>query len=468
MKKPNILLFMADDHRGQSIGSLGETSLHTPTMDRLIAEGTAFLRNGHTGSFNVAVCVPARAALHTGNPVYRASRERDFRDASVPDTRTIHPERITLGEFLREVGYQTFFTGKWHNDTDSLNRSFGDGRRIFLGGMSGHYSVLLRDYDASGAYKDEDTYVIPRHDSELYTEAAIDFLNSRDEKSPFFLTVAFTSPHDPREAPEEFVEKYPATGIQMPPNFQQHPFDQGHRDIRDEKLADFPRDEDEIRRHIGDYFAMIEHQDREMGKVLQALEDRGDLENTIVVYTADHGLAVGQHGLMGKQNLYEHSVRVPLIFRGPGVPQAQVVEGLTQTPDLYPTLCEMTGIPIPETVSAKSLLPLMRNPKAKVRDYQYCLYFNLQRSVSDGRYKLIRYYRQGGDHTGLSQGEDHIQLFDLHQDPWETRNLYGVAEYEAEEQRLVDALQDWMLEEDDMMKDVPVRLEASLAEESGR
>ena len=461
MKKPNILLMMADDHRGQAIRALGESGLRTPIMDRLIREGTCFRRNGHTGSYSAAVCIPTRAALHTGTCAYEASRQKDFRDAPKPDIHTINPERVTLGQALRENGYRTHFVGKWHNDNASLNRSFESGSRIFLGGMSDHYSTLIRDYDPTGEYPDEKGYVIPRHDTELYSESAIEFLDRHDGEAPFFLTVAFTSPHDPRQAPEQFCAPYTPDKIELPGNFQQHPFDQGHREIRDEKLAAFPREEGETRQHIGDYYAMIEHQDHHMGLILEALERRGELDNTIIIYTGDHGLAVGQHGLMGKQNLYEHSVRVPLILCGPGVPAGLQLQQLTQTPDLFPTLCELTGISIPETVTAHSLTGVMADSSASVRDYQFCLYFNLQRSVCDTRFKLIRYYVQEPDHTGLSTGTDYVQLFDLQEDPLETRNLYGQPEYEQVASRLASALHGRMLEYDDMLKDVPILIPAA-------
>ncbi|MDP0495906.1 MAG: sulfatase-like hydrolase/transferase [Verrucomicrobiota bacterium JB024] len=459
-KKPNILLMMADDHRGQSIGALGENLLSTPTMNRLIREGACFTRNAHTGSYHPAVCIPTRAALHTGTCVYEASRQKDFRDADFPDSHTINPERVTLGEALRGEGYHSYFIGKWHNDNASLNRSYCDGRYIFLGGMSDHYQVLLNDYDPTGEYPDEKRYVIPRHDTELYSEAAIEFLDGYKDESPFFLTVAFTSPHDPRQAPEDFSVPGGKDGIPLPPNFQQHPFDQGHRDIRDEQLAAFPREEDEVRRHIGDYYAMIQHQDTHMGLILEALERRGELENTIIIYTGDHGLAVGQHGLMGKQNLYEPSVRVPLILRGPGIPQGLRSEALTYTPDLFPTLCALTETVVPETVTARSLMPLIEGETRSLHEHQFCLYFNLQRSVSDGRFKLIRYYEQEPDWTGLSTGTDTVQLFDLHEDPSETRNLYGKQAYLPQARRLAEALREHMCRHDDMLKDVPILIDA--------
>ena len=457
-RKPNILLMMADDHRAQSICALGAECLHTPTMDRLIGEGTCFMRNWHTGSYHVAVCVPTRAALHTGTCVYQASRQKDFRDAPQPDIYAMNPARKALGQALGEEGYHTFFVGKWHNDSASLNRSYGDGAGIYLGEMrrSDHYDLPISDYHADGNYRREDARVFDRHSTEIFTEEAVKFIDGYADEAPFFLTVAFHSPHDPHQAPEAFTRLYPPSRDLLPENFQQHPFDQGHDRVRDENLAAFPRQEDEICQTIAAYYAIIQHQDYHMGLILEALERRGELDNTIIVYTADHGLALGQHGLMGKQNLYEHSAAVPLVFRGPGVPGGVRYDRLTQTPDVYPTLCELAGVEVPSSVTASSLAPLMRDPSTVIHEYQFCLYFNLQRSVSDGRFKLIRYYQQEPDHTGLSTGTNTVQLFDLRNDPWEKHNLYGQEDYAGEAGRLAEALRRRMDEHDDMLKNVPV------------
>lgn len=456
-KRPNILIMMADDHRFESIAAHGDPIVRTPTMDRLIQEGTSFTRNWHTGSYSEAVCIPTRAALHTGTHVYAASRHKDFRDQNPPDIHTINPKLPTLGQTLRQQGYSTFLTGKWHNDTASLNRSFGDGANIFLGGMHDHYSTPLFDFDPDGRYNDHQTHVTARHDTELYAGSAVDFLRRFKGADPFFLLVAFTSPHDPRQAPEKYRNMYRAGDIPLPANFlPRHPFDQGHNRIRDEELASFPREGPEIRRHLADYYAMISHQDDQMRLILEALEERGELENTVVVYTSDHGLAVGQHGLMGKQNLYEHSLRVPLIFRGPGIPRGEKSDALTQTPDAYPTICELAGVAVPETVSARSLVPVMRRRCPSQRTHLFSLYFDLQRAVCDGRFKLIRYYTRKYDGLDLSPGSEGIQLFDLEEDPWEMRNLNGDKTYDTVAKSLAEALR-WHLDrQDDALKNVPV------------
>jgi arylsulfatase A-like enzyme len=458
-KRPNILIMMADDHRFDAIAGHGDPIVQTPTMDRLIREGVTFTRNWHCGSYSPAVCIPTRAALHTGTNSYQASVHKDLRDdlqdRKYPDVHTIHPDRVTLGQALRESGYHNHFVGKWHNDCASLNRSYHGGSRIFLGGMSDHYNVRTFDFDPSGKYDTPDNHACPMHSTNLFTDAALEFLNGYDGDAPFFLTVAFTSPHDPRQAPPEYLSKYPTSQIPLPANFQQHPFDQGHNRIRDEELAAFPRDEAEIKQHIAEYYGMISHQDHHMGLILDAIAKRGELENTIIVYTADHGLAVGQHGLMGKQNMYEHSLRVPLIVRGPGVPLGMRICELTQTPDIYPTLLGLVGATCPGTVTANNLVPVMQD-QPSLRKHLFSRYFDCQRSVRDSRYKLIRYYTQHIAGTDQSPGCDKVQFFDLQRDPWETQDWYGKPGYESVIETLATALHEHMQEHDDALKDVPI------------
>ena len=136
-------------------------------------------------------------------------------------------------------------------------------------------------------------------------------------------------------------------------------------------LAAFPRDPGEIKRHIAEYYAMISHLDEALGRLLAALEEKGELDNTIIVFSGDNGLAVGQHGLMGKQNLYDHSVRVPLIFAGPGIPQGEQRDALVYLLDIFPTLCDLTGTDIPASVEGHSLKPCIDDPSQEPRDTLY-------------------------------------------------------------------------------------------------
>ena len=211
--------------------------------------------------------------------------------------------------------------------------------------------------------------------------------------------------------------------------------------IRDEALAPWPRTPEVVREHIAAYYAMITHVDYHMGRVLKALDESGHAGNTIVVFSADNGLAVGQHGLLGKQNLYEHSMRVPLVIGGAGLPRGKRTDAYAYLYDLFPTLCDLTGTATPDTVEGSSLAPVIRGHKDKVRDSMFSAYRTCQRAVKDGRYKLIRYNVNGARTT---------QLFDLQEDPLEMRNLAGDAGQKHRIGGLNRLLGDWMRKTEDI------------------
>ncbi len=241
---------------------------------------------------------------------------------------------------------------------------------------------------------------------------------------PFLLYVAFTAPHDPRTPPERW-RRDPAT-VSLPPNaVPVHPFDNGEMQVRDERLEAWPREPEAVRRHIADYYGMIAHLDDRIGSILATLEARGLAEDTVVVYSADHGIAIGQHGLMGKQNLYEHSTRVPLIMAGPGIVEGRRVDDLVWHGDTTATLLDIAGTDPAVAADGHSLMPALRGEGLPSREYVGAAYRFTQRSVQDGRWKLIRYssnpdWRPGGEQT---RGSDVVQLFDLDNDPWERVNV---------------------------------------------
>ncbi len=441
--QPNILFMIADDHRWDAVAGMGDPTVKTPILDSLMARGTTFHQTHIMGSLSGAVCVPSRAAVLTSANLFRSGGKQINRDLAV------------WPQVMREAGYHTFGAGKWHNDRQTYINSFADGGKIFFGGMGNQYKVPVFDYDPTGAYPRKAKYIGDKFSTELFTDAAVQFLENYEKPNPFFLYLSFTSPHDPRTPPDEYATMYPPEDIPVPENFlPEHPFDNGEMRIRDEMLAPFPRTPEIVQQHIADYYGMISHMDAEMGRVLQTLEAIGQLDNTIVIYTADHGLAVGQHGLFGKQNLYSHSIRVPSIFVGPGVPEGQSVDTLTYLYDVFPTVCDLTKVDCPDTVEGYSLVPLMEGCVDKVRDTVFAAYKDIHRTVSDGRWKLIRYYVS--EETG--RGTDCIQLFDLEQDPWETTNLAELPEHSERIQTLAIELKRWQTETDDFMKDTPVLL----------
>ncbi|MFW5923348.1 MAG: sulfatase-like hydrolase/transferase [Planctomycetota bacterium] len=424
MSAPNVLVLFTDDQRFDTIHALGCNAIHTPNMDSLVQRGTSFTRAHIPGGTSGAVCMPSRAMMLTGRSLFHIEGAGQ----------TIPESHVTMGQAFQEAGYDSFGTGKWHNGRGCFNRTFSDGDEIFFGGMSDHWNVPAYHYDPSGQY-DSQLPVCPdphsgnelnwrgadhinagKHSSESIADAVINFLDDRQGDNPFFAYAAFLAPHDPRTMPEKYRRMYDPEDIELPPNFAGgHPFDNGELHIRDEMLAGFPRTPEETRRHIAEYYAMISHLDAQIGRVLNTLEEEGLAEDTIIVLAGDNGLAVGQHGLFGKQNCYEHSVRVPLVMAGPGVPAGQQSDAYAYHFDIFPTLCDLVGIDVPETVDGKSLRPVLDDPSHSHRDSLYLAYTGIHRAVKDDRFKLIEYVVDGR-HTMT-------QLFDLENDPWEMNNL---------------------------------------------
>ena len=394
---PNILFLLADDQRTDTIGAWGNPAIETPRLDALVERGFSFRGASCLGSSGGAVCVPSRAMIHTGR-AYIGMNLSSF------------DGRPTLGGLLGEAGYRTFATGKWHNGRESFQRSFARGRNVLFGGMSNHHAVPLIDFDGE-EFGEKRTG--EGHSSTLFADAAIQFLREEARgDAPFFLYVAFTAPHDPRDPPAEERDRYKAERPPLPPNFlPQHPFDNGFCVLRDENLAPWPRTEYVVREQLAEYWALVSHLDREVGRILDALEESGEAGNTLVVYAADHGLAVGSHGLLGKQSLYEHSMGAPMILAGPGIPQGSS-DALVYLHDLFPTLLARAGVRGPASETAYDLAPLWSGVAPELRSARFHAMGRTQRAIRDRRWKLIRYPRI-----------DRTQLFDLETDPHECQDL---------------------------------------------
>jgi len=405
----NILLLMSDDHRADAMGCMGDARVETPFLDRLAGEGCHLRGARIMGGHSPAVCVPSRACLFSGRHCYSAY------DRSV-SVGTIPTAKVLLGEHLRQQGWACFHTGKWHLDHRSLNRCFDQGRAMFVGGMHDHYRIPLHDWRADGDYRKDSAYVDGRHSTEVFVDAAMRFLDGRrGSTQPFFLSCCFTSPHDPRTAPPDWHARFPVESIPLPANYlDEHPFDNGELRIRDENLAAHPRTPAEVRRHIADYYAMIAHQDHHMGRLVDHLDRLGLGSQTLVIYTGDHGLAVGMHGLMGKQNCYEHALRIPLILRGPDIPAGSVRRALCHGYDLFPTICDLAGIATPPGLDGVSRRALIDGDEDGGVAWSYGVYMDAMASITDGRRKLIRTYVRGD-----GRGSDRTQVFDLDRDPWE-------------------------------------------------
>lgn len=437
MDKPNIVFIVCDDLRYESIGVSGNSEVMTPNLDALACNGVSFDEAHIPGGCCGAVCMPSRAMIH-GSKFPSDLKELG---AVLPE------EQSLLGEELQENGYQTIGIGKWHNGTAGYQRSFSDGDRIYFGGMWDHWNVPTHTYEPSGIYEDwkpfsKSSYTSNEvkllntnqiqqgtHSTDLFTDASIDFLrNKLDKSKPFFLYTAFMAPHDPRTMPQKYADMYQDLDVELPENFAAiHEFDFGVFDERDEVLEAYPRTPEKIKQHIRDYYAMITHIDDSVGRMVNELKEQGLYDNTIFIFTADHGLMLGQQGLMGKQNLYEPSVKVPLLMAGPGLPKNYRSDDFVYLMDIFPTLCDLLNIETPEDLRGESVLPLLAGEKAG-RDHLYAGFLEIIRSYrTKDNFKFIAYQ---------VEGEIHKQLFNLAEDPYETRNLAAEASYEEKVREL--------------------------------
>lgn len=435
--KPNILVIITDDQRYNTIHALGNEEINTPNMDNLVKEGTSFTQAHIMGGLSGAVCQPSRAQLLSGRTLYHLRKDGEY----------IPPSDTTFPQLFRNNGYITFGTGKWHQDKVTYNRSFDTGDNILFGGMNppdwgGQYRPKLYHYDPTGSYNQN---FWGDHFSSIYfADASIQFLEkNKDNKKPFLMYVSFTSPHDPRTAPSWYGHSYKADDVSLPISYEPYPvIDNGELDIRDEMLLPYPRTKEAIKTELAKYYSMISEVDFQIGRIIDKLKEIGQYNNTIIVFAGDNGLNVGDHGLLGKQNCYESSIRIPLIFSGPGVSKNRKIEKLVYLNDVFPTLCELAKLDVPTTVESKSLkIAFKRNfNEFKGRDHAFFSYLNLQRAIVKDNYKLI-IYNVHGNHP--------LELFDLHKDPNELTNLALKPAYQNKVNELFEYLDKTMKVNDD-------------------
>ncbi|MFO0899141.1 MAG: sulfatase-like hydrolase/transferase [Pirellulales bacterium] len=396
-ERPNIVFLFADDLRADAIAALGNPDVKTPHLDSLVRAGRVFTNAYCLGANMPAVCTPSRNTLLSGQSYFR------WRGPLAP------ADRFNLPRALNERGYATYHHGKRGNTATAIQALFEVNK-----------------------YVDDDRDRNSGEPGREIVDQAIETLRSRDESRPFCMYLAFSNPHDPRVAAPAYRELYRPDELSLPANFLPlHPFDNGELEIRDERLAPWPRTADEIRRQLHDYYAVISGLDHHLGRLLATLDELGMRENTVIVFSADHGLALGSHGLMGKQSLYDHSMKAPLVFAGPGI-VAGKSDALVYLHDICPTLCELAGAALPERLDGQSLAPLLRGEQAPTRPTLFLAYRDVQRAVRDQRFKLIRYPQV-----------DVTQLFDLANDPHELHNLASDPAYGGQVLELRRALSSW-------------------------
>lgn len=435
---PNILLIVADDQRPDTIHALGNAAIDTPNLDRLVTRGTSFSR-AYAG---YPICHVSRAQILTGNPAFKALPHYP--------AGAIDPRLATLGGTLQSAGYHTCYTGKWHNDGHPKQRGYTITSGLYSSG--GGKDTVQPDTDDRGhpltgyrgwTFKDENNKPeldkgvgLQPDNSRHMAEGAVHAIQTAPKEKPLFLHVNFAFPHDPRQWPAGMKDRYSAAKMVLPANFApRHPFDHGNINGRDELLLPTPRIESAVREELAIYYAMITDLDAQIGRILDALPAA---EDTIIIFTSDQGLALGSHGLLGKQNEYEHSIRSPLIICGPGLPKAERSAALVNLSDLFPTLCELAGVEVPSTVRSKSLAPLLRHQTERLHDFVTGAFTDTQRMICDERWKFVLYPKAG-----------RAQLFDLQNDPDELHDLSAEPAHAPKRDDLKARLEAWRREQGD-------------------
>lgn len=432
-EKPNIILIFADDQCYQTVSALGNSEVITPNLDKLVEEGVTFESAFNMGGWNGAVCVASRSMLNTGRFIWRAKKVVDS------GLDTLAAQGKLWGNLMRRAGYKTYMTGKWHVavppekcfDTVSHQRP-GMPKQTKWGynRPKDKNDTVWRPWDKKyGGY-----WQGGKHWSEVLRDDAISFIEDASRQTkPFFMYLAFNAPHDPRQSPKRFVDMYPPDKISVPETFiPEYPYKDfiGLKGLRDERLAPMPRTEYAVKINRQEYYAIITHMDYQIGKILEALQKSGKMDNTYIIFSADHGLAVGNHGLIGKQNMYDHSIRVPLIITGPGVPKNKRLKMDVYLQDLMATTLDLAGVKKPEYVEFNSLMPFVEEKKSK-SNYKaiYGCYVNWQRMIREDGFKLMVYPEA-----------EKVLLYDLNNDPLEMTDLSEKPEYKTKVKMLFDDL----------------------------
>lgn len=423
-ERPNILFLLADDMRPDAISAYGNSRIETPNIDQLIAEGMSFTR----ATCSNPICVVSRAEILTGRHGWE-NGIKGFRGNK------LEPDNSYWAAALHAAGYNTSYVGKWHTSGRPLNAGYEGVAGLFSGGgskfwkegqtdwkgspITGYRGWIFQNADGKIKYPELGVGVTPDISSK-FADAAISVIEQEHE-SPWFCHVNFTSPHDPLFIPPGLEDKYSEADMEVPENFLPiHPFDHGNFDGRDEELLAWPRTETAVRDLLRVYYSVIDDMDAQIGRIFAKLKETGQYENTIIIFASDHGMGCGSHGLRGKQSQYEHTINVPLVVTGPGIPANTSSDAQVYLRELFPTTCDLAGAKIPETVTAKSFAPVLKGETTAHHDDIFGYFTDTQRMVRDNEgWKLVRYPQI-----------DHWQLFDISQDPFEMTNLADSAEPE--------------------------------------
>ncbi len=430
----NLIFFLSDNHNRAVTGCYGHRYVKTPNIDRIAAAGVRFANSYSTS----ALCCPARAALATG----RYPHQTGFWDNAIAYDGSVP----SWHHRLREQGHTVVAVGKLHYRSADDDNGFNEEiEPMHLHDGQGAIKNLLRGYDEEPPKTDgsfwklymERSGVGETHYQEYdrrITEKSIAWLkrHQRGSKKPWVLLVSYISPHPPFTVPKRLYDLYPEHEMPLPAAFHpaqrsDHPASAYLRHM--DGMLDMT-DEAALRRIAAGYFGLITHMDEQIGAVMQAAEAFGMLDGTRIAYTSDHGELFGTHGLLGKKNLYEGAVGVPLLLSGPGVPQGKVSRQIVSHVDLFPTLVEGAGARLAASDSDLKGVSLWRavagHDAARVGFAEYHAQASKAAAyvLRDGTMKLIH-------HVGMPP-----QLFDLGSDPDELNNL---ADYAPDTVKVLEA-----------------------------
>lgn len=435
---PNILFLLADDQRWDSLGCMGNPLVKTPNLDALARRGTLFTNHAVT----TAICMSSRATIMTG----LHTRNHGVVDFNRQYTRqqldNIYPVR------LRRAGYRTGFIGKWGLDKQPLPSTEFD---------------YWRGFPGQGQY-------FPKgepgpHLTDIMADQALEFLEAGEQSKPFCLSVSFKAPHvqdnDSRQflpAPQD-VDAYAGVTFPYPKTFDTR-FTSAlpesvHRSENRRRWGVRFSTPELFQRSVRNYYALITGIDRAAGRMIESLRRRGQLDNTIIVYTSDNGFYLGEHGLAGKWLMHEESIRVPLLAAGPGIASGRRVDAMSLNIDIAPTLLDLAGVPAVPSMQGRSLLPFLRGENPKWRtEWFYEHVFAAQGWISptdgvrSGNWKYVRYPKESPVFE---------ELYDTASDPLEQRNLARDPQHSATLNRLRKRREIWSAALDSWSPNTPWR-----------
>lgn len=411
-KQPNVLIVTTDQQRVDVMSAVGNKWVKTPNMDSIAARGVYFVNS----YCSYPLCSPSRSSLHTG----RTPHEIGVNTNSVP----IDPAIPISGQVFRAAGYETAYAGKWH-----MPASYPSD------GIAG-YEVLNKTSRERKLAHDVD---------ESTMNVAVDFLRRKHDK-PFLLVVSFINPHDicllagEKPLSEEVWNRYkPAPDAALPPLPANFDSPVGAPELP--KQSKHERwDDNHWRGYCYAYYRLLEDVDRQVGQVLEALRKSGEEENTLVVYTSDHGEGLAAHRWTGKMMFYEGEVAVPLIVSGKGVTPAGRTdrEHLVSTLDVLPTICDYAGVKPPPSLRGDSLRTVIEKPSQPGHEF---VASEMARGGGQGRSFMVRTKRY--KYMVFPGAQPSEMLFDLQSDPNEMRDLAGDSALEGELQRHRELLAQW-------------------------